>query len=414
MLQIRQAGSRFWAAAVVGFALFSRADGFRNPPDTAAALGKAGKHIVWVDDSSAVFYNPANLVEVPAGELQFSALLGYSHADYSGRSGSTQTERPWGVLPAFSSAWHVPETDFALGFGMRVPYGRKTLWDSDGPFPIFSKLTVMDFSPAVAWRASESISVGAGLDVYYGRLQFRQYLPFLPPPAPRGKLAVDADGVAVGGNVGITWRITPKQRLALTARAPFDMKFKGDLKTDNMLPPPFLPPSVAESDLDTTFQFPTIIALGYGLQVTETVRVEANVEWLQFSRYKTMVVKTGQNAALADALGLAKAPQNWNDTWTFGLGGEWGFAPAWTLRAGYLYLQSPTPDSTFAPSALDVNQSVVSMGLGYTVNQHGLDLAYALGLFETRRGKNRANNGYYAGDYEFEGHLVALTYTYSF
>ena len=413
MIRLNRWGSCLWAVASFGCAMMSRADGFRNPPDTAAALGKAGKHMVWVDDSSAIFYNPANLVDVRARELQLSTMLGYSHADYNGKWGPTQTERPWGVLPAFSSAWHVPETDFALGLGMHVPYGRQTLWDSSGPFPIFSKMSVMDFASSAALRISESLSVGAGLDVYYGRLQFRQFLPF-PAPFPLGRLEADADGFAVGGNVGITWRITPRQRLALTARAPFDIKFKGNLQADNMLPPPFLPPSVAESDLNTNFKFPTIIALGYGLQLTETLRVEANVEWLQFSRYKTMVINAGANSALAGALGLANAPQNWDDTWTFGLGGEWCFAPEWTLRAGYLYLQSPTPNSTFAPLALDVNQSVVSMGVGYKHNQHGIDLAYALGLFETRRGTNPANGGYYVGDYEFQGHLVALSYTYSF
>ena len=41
-----------------------RADGFRNAPDTAAAIGLAGNNIAWVDDASAVFFNPANLVDL--------------------------------------------------------------------------------------------------------------------------------------------------------------------------------------------------------------------------------------------------------------------------------------------------------------------------------------------------------------
>lgn len=48
----------------------------------------------------------------------------------------------------------------------------------------------------------------------------------------------------------------------------------------------------ASSDVETTFQFPTIVALGYGLQATDTLQVEANVEWLEFSRFDTLAVQS--------------------------------------------------------------------------------------------------------------------------
>ncbi len=296
------AATVLWEQAVL-------ADGFRNPPDTAAALGKSGNHIVWVDDASALFYNPANLVDVPSSQVQVSALLGYSHADYSGLLGKTETERPWSLLPAFALAWPLPDEDLTLGFGMRVPYGRQTRWDSSGAFryaaPVSSEMMVADFSPALAWRISDALSIGAGLDLYYGRLQFRQLLPILST----SRITADAAGYAVGGNAGITWRITPSQRLALTCRSPFDLTFSGDMETAGIPPP-----AVSSSDVDTTFRFPTIVALGYGIQLTDTFRVEAKVEWLQFSRYKTLTIDAGDNNALVNALGLTTTPQNWNDT----------------------------------------------------------------------------------------------------
>jgi long-chain fatty acid transport protein len=400
-------GSALVAAGLWTQAL--RADGFRNPPDTAAALGKAGNTIVWVDDASAIFYNPANLVDVPSRQVQVSSLVGYSHADYNGRLGRTETEQPWSLLPAFALAWPLQDTDLALGLGLHVPYGRQTRWDSSGALknaaPVFSQMSVTDLSPSLAWRISDSVSVGAGPDIYYGRLQFRQLLPF----APKSRITADADGYAVGGNAGVTWRMTPNQRLALTYRSPFDLTFKGDMDTSGIPPP-----AVDASDVETTFKYPTIVALGYGIRLTETVRVEAKVEWLQFSRYKTMSIDAGNNDPLINMLGLANTPQNWNDTWTFGIGPEWRFAPDWTLRAGYLYLQSPIPDSTFAPSALDVDQSVVSVGLGYQRGRHAIDLAYAIGLFDTRRVNANQNPLYQQGTYDFQGHLAALTYTYSF
>lgn len=397
-----------WAAAC----LFAAADGFRNPPDTAAALGKADNHIVWVDDASAVFYNPANLVDVPSREVQLSGMLGYSYAEYSGQYGHTDTERPWSALPAFALAWPLHEkdslTDLAAGLGIHVPYGRKTRWDSDGAYALTSEMSVIDASPSVAWRVSDSVSVGAGLDLYYGRLQFSRLLPY----GTNAKVKADADGWAVGGNAGVTWRITPRQRIALTYTAPFDMKYTGEMKTANIPSPPF-PPSEPESDIETTFKYPTIVALGYGLQVTTTLRVETKVEWLEFSRYKSMDIDAGGNSALASTLGLSHAAQNWDDTWTFGLGSEWEFVPDWTLRAGYLYLQSPIPDETFAPTALDVDQSLATLGLGYRTGPHAIDLAYAIGLFDDRD-ISTSENAATAGSYKFDGHLFAISYTYDF
>ena len=402
-------GSILTAAGIWAQAVW--ADGFRNPPDTAAGLSQSGNNTVWVDDASAVFNNPANLVDVPSREVQLSSLVGYSHADYHNALSRTETERPWCLLPAFALAWPLHETDqktdLALGLGVHVPYGRQTQWDLQGKFPIYTKMSVADVSPALAWRVTDSVSVGAGLDMYYGRLQFREF-----PFGPGSRVEANADGFAVGGNAGVTWRMTPDQRLALTCRTPFDLKFSGDMETANVPSPP-LPASVPESDLDTTFKFPTIVALGYGIKLTETVRVEADVEWLQFSRYKTMAIAAGDNSPLAGALGLADAPQNWNDTWTFGLGADWRFRPDWTLRAGYKYLPSPIPNSTFAPTALDVDQSIVSAGLGYRIGRHTVDLAYALGLFDTRRVRDNQQPNY-DGTYEFQGHLAALTYTYAF
>ncbi len=389
------------------------ADGFRNPPDTAAALGKAGNHMVWVDDASALFYNPANLIDVPSREVQLSALVGYAHAEYHGLLGRTETERAWSALPAIALAWPLQEadkeTDWALGLGIHVPYGRQTQWDSTGSFryaaPIYSQMMVADVSPSLAWRITDSVSIGAGPDVYYGRLRFRQLAPY----SPRSRITAEMDGYAVGGNVGVTWRLTPNQRLSLTYRSPFDLAFKGDMETVDIPPP-----AVAESDIETTFRFPTIVALGYGIKFSETFRIEAKVEWLEFSRYKTMAVDAGANNPLIGMIGLANTPQNWNDTWTFGIGPEWRFAPEWTLRTGYLYLQSPIPDSTFAPTGLDVDQSAVGVGLGYQSGNHAVDLAYALGIFNKRHVHANQNPYYENGTYAFDGHLAALSYTYSF
>ena len=403
---------------------FVRADGFRNAPDTAAAIGLAGNNIAWVDDASAVFFNPANLVDLTNRQVLTSATLGYAGSSYrpNGQSpvGSvpTTTDLPWFALPSFAVAWPLPEEDLAFGLGVNVPYGRQSCWDNAGNFrytaPTYSKMMVLDIDPSVAWRISDELSVGAGLDLYYGRLQFRQVLPWSyilsAPGLPDGLAQATADGWAVGANAGVTWRPTPDQRVALTCRAPFDLHFSGDLTVSDV---PAGAPVVSESSFDTTFQFPTIVALGYGVQVTDTLTLETDVEWLQYSRFKAMSLDAGANNPLLQAAGLASMPADWNDTWTFGLGAAWQFAPQWTLRGGYEYLESPEANRTFAPSFLDKSQSLVGLGFGFREGPNAVDLAGAVGIFGTRSVRNNQNLAY-DGDYIFSATIVALTYTRDF
>jgi long-chain fatty acid transport protein len=395
------------AALAVAFASAARSDGFRNPPDTAAALGKGGNARAWVDDPSAVFFNPANLADVASPQVLFSGTLGYGDSSCRNALGmETGTDLPWSVLPSAAVAWPLEPGKLSAGLGVHTPFGRQTRWDADGFFrltaPVLSRMMVVDVSPAVAWRPAQRLTVGAGFDAYYGRLKFSQYIP---PVAPYfgGVASAEADGWAAGANAGVTCQLAPGQRLSLTGRAPFDLDFEGDLHIrDN----PGLPPS---SDLSSTFRFPAVLALAYGVKVTETVRLEADVEWAEFSRFRTL----SMDNTVLQAMNTSEIPQDWDDTWTFGLGGDWRFAERWTLRAGCLYLQTPTRDQTFLPSMLDDDQAMVSLGLGYRAGRHAVDLAGAHGLFDTRRVRGNQNPAY-DGDYEFAAELLTLTYTAGF
>jgi len=384
------------------------ADGYRNPPSTAAALGMGGNDRVWVDDASAILVNPANLVDVSNRQVQVSGMVGYSQASLNSQYGTFETRDPWSFLPELALAWPLPQEGITAGLGVSVPYGRQTVWNrndvlfANGAAPYYSTMAVLDVSPVMAWRLCDQVSVGLGLDFYYGRMEFREVFP--------GAGAIDArgSGYAIGANAGVTWQVTDRQRLALTFRSPFDLKFQGDTTTEN------IPGALSESDFSSTFFFPTIIGLGYGVQVTDSLRLEADVEWLQYSRNRRLAIDAGGNNPLLAAANESSMPQNWDDTWTFGLGASWHCAERWTLRAGYLYLQSPIPDSTFMPSMLDSDQSVLASGIGYQLGRgQRLDLAYAVGIMNSRQVHDNQNPAY-DGTYDFAAQLVALTYTMDF
>src|SRR5947208_3321467 len=72
------------------------------------------------------------------------------------------------------------------------------------------------------------LSVGAGLDVHWSQLVFKQ---FIFTGGPDADLKAKGDGFGYGGNAGITWEFMPGHRIAATYRSPVKVEYDGMTKT---------------------------------------------------------------------------------------------------------------------------------------------------------------------------------------
>jgi long-chain fatty acid transport protein len=190
--------------------------------------------------------------------------------------------------------------------------------------------------------------------------------------------------------------MTDNQRLAATYRSPFKIKYEGDNELS----------SGGKSDVDATIEYPTIVGLAYGIELTDTLRAEINGEWIDFSEYERLKIND------SDPRFAGTVDQKLKDTWTAGIGIAWDFKPQWTLRTGYMYLKNPTPNSTYGPLSPDEDQGVISLGLGYENERHAVDIGYAYGLFDGRNVSGSSNGP--DGKYDYTVHLLALSYGYKF
>lgn len=381
------------------------ADGYRNPPEGAVAIGAFGGHRAFAEDANATIHNPANLVDLEQPMIQFNLLGGYGKNEFKSAAGfADQTTDPYFFLPGFSAAVPIQKGKAAVGIAAYVPFGRSVDWGDEGFFaqnniPYSGQMTVMDVTPNLALKLSESLAVSIGADIYLGEVEQRQVFsgPVAAalglPAGARSKLT--ADGQALGCNAAITWKPTENQRLAATVHSPFSIDYSGKNRIDY----------AGSLGAEGTIDYPTIVALAYGIELTDTFRIEADAEWLEFSRY--------QELAITDARGQTTVtPQDLDDTWTAGFGAEWRFVPDWTLRAGFMHLQNPTPDSTYSPLGPDEDQQVLSLGLGYAKDAHSVDLGYAYGLFNGRSVQGSANSP--DGRYDYDSQLLCLSYGYKF
>lgn len=402
------------AAGILAFvSVGALANGLRNPPESAAGLGTVGGRYTLVEDASASAYNPANLTEVNEPSALISLDFVRAETEFTSPLGGTaNTKAEWKMLPDAFIAY--PANSWVLGVGITTPFGQSTEWEEGGAFdfvaPQFVELKVVNVNPTIARKLTDTVSIGVGLDLFWSQLTIRQRYPWgmitgnrMDPP---GLAEFKGEGEGVGANAGLTWRMTPRQTVGLSYRSSVKVDYDGNFEISNI--PASLQMAVApSSDFETSIEFPDIVGLGYAVKVTDDLRIGVDVEWIQFSKFDSMTLDVGSNSMLLPA---STVPENWKDIWTAGLGAAWRLAPEWTVRGGYIFMQSPVPEETLSPTLPDSDQHVVSAGVGYRKGRQRVDASYAVSFNKDRSVDGNVDPAY-NGEYEIKtSHMLMLAY----
>lgn len=403
------------AMALIPAALPLRAEGFRAPTTGAYGLGATGGRIAFVDDASAVFHNPANLVELDAWEAAAEPTFVHHSVRYESPAGATaETTDPWKVLPHFFAGGPIGDGRFAAGLGVSVPFGLSVDWEDGGPLRFvgsrYVQLKTINFNPSLAARLGDKVRIGVGIDAMWSELTLSQYYPWAfvagVPGLPDGDLRAEGTGIGVSGNAGVTWQIAERHRLAATVRAPMDVEYQGDFRASGA---PTVPGGNLLLPFESEIGFPTMVTLGYGIELSECLRLEANVEWLEFSRFQSLDLRVpGSLPGVPTSI-----RQDWKDTFTAGLAATWQFAQDWHARASYQFFETPVPDETFSNSIPDANQHAVALGIGWRHGRHRLDAAYSKVFYEDRTITGN-QVPFFNGRWEFDVHLMSLGYGLTF
>lgn len=380
------------------------ADGYRNPPPTAEGIAKSGANTVFVDDASAISYNPANLAFQTNSSLVIGMTLARTDNTYTPPPGGTSftSDGDWNVLPNLYYSLPVGENGLVLGLGITTPYGQGISWvgfenllSPPGvvTVPYEASVMMIDINPTVAMKLHDDLYLGVGVDFYYSTLELTAVNANPAPPPGTVDSEGEGDAWGLGGNLGLTWLPTEGQRMTLTYRSRVDMDYKGDFEVGG----------ANAGDFKTTVKYPNSIGVGYGFELSEDVQLEALVEWLQWSVNDSQTLVTGPISQTVQ--------NNWDDTFTLGFGGSWAATDALMVRAGYAYIPSPIPSETITPLLPDADRHALSLGLGYTLGAHAFDVAYTFSVYSERSSPIGSVS---PGVYELDSDLVGLTYSCSF
>ncbi|MEI2415624.1 outer membrane protein transport protein [Orrella sp. JC864] len=391
----------------------AQAAGFQLLEQNASGLGNAyaGSAAI-AENASTIYYNPAGMsyldgLSVSAGlnaikpsfkfrdngrsAAPLAAPASLAGAHNGGDVGS------WGMVPNAYLAWRVNER-WSLGVGLGAPFGLMTDYDGGWMGEFHSnkfEIVTININPSVAYRVNERWSVGAGLN--YQRIDAEYTRRAVVAPGVTSKALVDMDGDAWGWNAGVMFQPTEATRLGLSYRSKIKHSAKGHTTVDG----------VAKVDARADVDLPDTVVLSAFHRLDSRWELLADVSWTGWSSIPELDIRNGAPLP-GDTLKL-----DFRDTWRIALGANYRLSPAWKLKFGLAWDQSPVHKASDRPTSLpDNDRWWFSTGVQFQPSANtAIDLGYTyLYLDDTRidNAHDPVGKGRIAGEYRSRGHIVGV------
>jgi len=330
----------------------------------------------------------------------------------------------FGILPFLGLSSRFGLEDWNFGLAVYSPHNAtgafpdctrdasgKPLDCSGAPHRFHSMLGTINtiyIAPAVAYTPHPDIHIGVGVQVVRAALTSERSLWIGGPKSMVGSsddwkgegiMKLDASAWSASFNLGVIWHmgrtLEPGNRWlrGLKLGVSFSSMTWFTLKSDMKLHSPLLynmmlsKSGCTKGDANTheiscpvtiEFTFPLMIRPGFHWQITDEWGLGLEFYWQNYSVYDELRVKFEQPMYLiSDSIKLEEVvePKNSTDCTTISAGVQ--YAPRWArgleIRLGFMWDQSPYPDSTYSLLSPDANKMGPSIGLGYAFD-FGLEI----------------------------------------
>ncbi|MBA5682585.1 outer membrane protein transport protein [Photobacterium damselae subsp. damselae] len=346
------------AAAVTIASQQAMAAGFQLNAQSATGLGRAfaGDGVI-ADNASTMAKNPASmaLFDAPALSLGVIAIdtdVKVKDTSFMGRPIDDASIGGTSFAPNIYYI-HPLNEKWTVGAGLYSNFGTKTEFNDKYAANAFGGLTdvkSVNLALSAAFRVNEHWSLGGGLDVIYGSGKLERYLPETKVPVvditiPRKDLLnIDADGVALGFNLGTVYELNEDNRFGLSYRYSPTLDAKGDMSyigadiTNQKLKMPL--PDMAEFS-------------GFN-KLNDKFAVHYSIQWIRWSEFDVLETSGGVNLNNYE----------WQDGWHYSIGGTYYLNDTWTLRAGYMH-DTSAQDKRTSISVPDSARNWFSGGFSY-------------------------------------------------
>ncbi len=330
-------------ASAAGFYLYE----LGSPSVGLASAGYTAR----AGDAETVFTNPAGMTRLPRTELLVGVQALYGDVSFtpgpqttvSGNAGGNAL----GWLPggsAFFSMEVAPDVRVGLGalqyFGLGLEYEPGWVGRYYGQKGV---LVGLSLQPTVAWKATDWLSVGAGLNAMLGIMRSTIAVNNALPTLADGSVGLSNDAWGFGANVGLLFTPGPTTRIGVTWLSQVWLGFRATPSWSGL--GPGIEAALRASGLLTApiglgMTLPNRIMAGVHQDIDSrwSVMADAGFEtWSQFGRVEVSV-------DTANPVSLTKTIA-YQDTWHVAAGAQFRPDEAWTLSGGVAYDSSIMNDA---------------------------------------------------------------------
>lgn len=419
------------AIGTVLFCSNASASGFNLKEQSAAAQGNAfAGATAGAEDISYSYFNPAGLtrhkgtqVSVGGTWIAPRSRAKRAHADtvipgdtFPGAkdSGYTGDIVHAAIAPSMYMSHQINDR-FTTGLSLNVPYGMVTKYNDAwaGRFHgTLSKVTTVTVTPMLAYKATDELSVGAGMQLQYIKAKLRNgtRVPYGPGVAPgiEDKATLKGDTFDIGYQLGALYEYSPATRFGIGYRSQVKHKLKGDIEFDGIMA------ALANQDINARITTPANLTIGAYHDLNDKWSVMAEFGRTYWSSFEELRIKGDK--------GLNNVTQEkWKDTTFYALGASYKWNDQWKLRAGIAVDQSAVGQEYRTPRIPDSDRIWYSGGVEYKYDEKW---TFNVGYSYIRADKGKVKlNGMHEGDvargslradYENDVHILAASINYNF
>jgi long-chain fatty acid transport protein len=363
-----------FSSGLVALAGPAGAAGFYLQEQSVEGLGRAYSGEAAGAGPASLWWNPAAIAGVDGAQAYAGAnlILSDSKLDDQGSTiqrpgqptpgpiGGASTARDplkTGLVPNLDAAWRAGDR-LALGLAVSAPFDFITKYGPDSFAryqALTSRLVDLDVQPTVAVRVSRFVDLGLGLDAQYARASLSSALPNLSAALPDGTQTLNGGGWNYGWTAGVQLHPTDRFSLGASYRSRIDHTLEGSATVEGLLGP--LAAENGALPASARFSTPWIVVVGGRYVLDDHWALNAQLQRVGWSVFDAIRVR--------DAAGTMLIPQGYHDTTTEAVGVDYTVNRRWTLRSGFAYDPTPTPDVGRSARVPDGNRMLFAAGVSY-------------------------------------------------
>jgi long-chain fatty acid transport protein len=339
------------------------AAGFQLNAQSATGLGRAfAGDAVIADNAAAMARNPATMAlfdetALSLGFVSITSMIEVKDATYTSALHPSGTDANFDDAGDTSIAPNlhliVPVNDkFAWGINAYTNFGTKTEFGDSyiaGEYGGSTDVKSFNLGLAGSYRIDEQWSIGAGLDLIYGSGKFNRTSTTTGAGAAVTTVDIDADGWALGFNLGTVYELDENNRFGFAYRFSPELEAKGDVTFGG----------VPRGEDTILMPLPDIAEFSGFHRIEDTsFAVHYSVQWIGWNVFDKL---EGKDTGTINTY-------EWQNGMHYSIGGTYYLNQDWTLRAGYMYDTSAQDEKT-SISVPDSDRNWFSAGFTYHMSE---------------------------------------------